>query len=114
MATSSDGRKPDDKRESDVRVITRAVYRANGTGYLDPKHPPHIWVVAAPRNADQKVQPRQLTSGRFAEDNATWSRDGSQIYFTADRVDEPYYDCGPPLFIRFQSPGESRTKNYVV
>src|SRR6185503_10653216 len=39
-------KKPEDKRESDVRVITRAVYRFNGPGYLDPKHPQHIWVVA--------------------------------------------------------------------
>ncbi len=51
-------KKPEDKRESDVRVITRAVYRANGAGYLDPKHPQHIWVVAAPRNAIEKVTPK--------------------------------------------------------
>src|SRR5262249_24203180 len=35
------------ERESDVRVINRAVYRANGAGYLDFKHPNHIWVVTA-------------------------------------------------------------------
>src|SRR6185503_4573396 len=29
------------ERESDVRVINRAVYRANGAGYLDFKHPQH-------------------------------------------------------------------------
>ena len=81
----ADAKKPDDKRESDVRVITRAVYRSNGPGYLDPKHPQHIWVIAAPRNADEKVTPKQLTSGRFAEDNVTWAKDGSQIYFTSDR-----------------------------
>lgn len=84
--------KSEDKRESDVRVITRAVYRANGTGYLDPARPGHIWVVAAPRNADEKVTPRQLTSGRFAEDNVTWARDSSLLYFTSDRVDESYYE----------------------
>jgi dipeptidyl aminopeptidase/acylaminoacyl peptidase len=28
--------------ESDVHVISRAVYRANGAGYLDPTHPNHI------------------------------------------------------------------------
>jgi dipeptidyl aminopeptidase/acylaminoacyl peptidase len=88
----SDGKKSDDKRESDVRVITRAVYRFNGPGYLDPKHPQHIWVMAAPRTADEKTSPKQLTSGRFAEDNVTWARDSSQIYFTSDRTDEPYYE----------------------
>jgi dipeptidyl aminopeptidase/acylaminoacyl peptidase len=92
-ATSpAEAKKPEEKRESDVRVITRAVYRANGAGYLDPKHPQHIWLVPAPRNADEKVTPRQLTSGRFAEDNAVWARDSSRLYFTSDRIDEPYYE----------------------
>jgi dipeptidyl aminopeptidase/acylaminoacyl peptidase len=88
----SDAKKSDDKRDSDVRVITRAVYRFNGPGYLDPKHPQHIWVMAAPRNADEKTSPKQLTTGRFAEDNVTWARDSSQVYFTSDRTDEPYYE----------------------
>ena len=87
-----DSRRPDDKRDSDVRVITRAVYRFNGPGYLDPKRPQHIWIVAAPRNADGKVTPRQLTSGRYSEDSVTWAKDSSQIYFTSDRTDEPYYE----------------------
>ncbi|MEP6955936.1 MAG: hypothetical protein ABI883_03860, partial [Chthoniobacterales bacterium] len=45
-------------RESDVHVITRAVYRSNNEGYLDPKRPQHIWTVPAPRSADEKVQPK--------------------------------------------------------
>jgi dipeptidyl aminopeptidase/acylaminoacyl peptidase len=89
---SDDTKKADDKHESDVRVITHAVYRANGAGYLDYAHPGHIWVVAAPHNADEKVTPRELTSGRFGEGSVTWAKDSSQIYFTSDRSDEPYYD----------------------
>jgi dipeptidyl aminopeptidase/acylaminoacyl peptidase len=81
-----------DEHESDVRVITHAVYRQDNEGYIDPKHPTHIWLVSAPRSADEKVKPRQLTKGRFDEDSATWSKDGSQIYFTSDRNDEPYYE----------------------
>jgi len=81
-----------DERESDVRVITRAVYRVDNEGYLDPKHPTHIWLVAAPHSADEKVKPRQLTTGRFDEENAIWSKDGSQIYFTSRQLDEPYYE----------------------
>lgn len=79
-------------RESDVRVITRAVYRANGGGYLDFKHPQHVWLVAAPHTADDKVTPRQLTTGHFDDGGAVWSRDGAQIYFSSDNSDEPYYD----------------------
>ena len=82
----------DEARESDVKVITRAVYQRDNQGYLDPKRPSHIWTIQAPRTADEKVQPKQLTSGRFAEEDAFWSKDGAQIYFTSLRVDEPYYE----------------------
>ena len=77
--------------ESDVRVITRAVYREDNDGYADPKHPQHIWLVPAPRSADDKVQPRQLTYGHFDEGTIVWANDGTRIYFTSLRVDEPYY-----------------------
>src|SRR5262249_37195305 len=80
------------ERESDVRVIARAVYREDNEGYLDPKHPTHIWVIQAPRSADEKVKPKQLTTGRFNEGNILWSKDGSKIYFVSRHVDEPYYD----------------------
>src|SRR5437868_11541404 len=49
---------PSPERESDVRVINRAVYRANDAGYLDFKHPNHIWVVPAPKTGDEKVTPK--------------------------------------------------------
>jgi dipeptidyl aminopeptidase/acylaminoacyl peptidase len=90
--TPADAKKPEEPRESDVRVITRAVYRFNGAGYTDTKHPGHLWVVNAPRTSDEKVTPKQLTSGRYAEDSPTWARDSSRIYFTSDRMDEPYYE----------------------
>jgi dipeptidyl aminopeptidase/acylaminoacyl peptidase len=82
------------ERESDIHVITRAVYRSNDEGYLDFKRPQHFWVVTAPHNPDEKVQPKQLTRGRFDEDGAVWSKDGAQIYFTTLHNDEPYYDTG--------------------
>jgi dipeptidyl aminopeptidase/acylaminoacyl peptidase len=80
------------EHESDVRVITRAVYRQDNEGYADPKHPTHTWIVTAPHSAEEKAKPRQLTTGRFDEENAIWSRDGSLIYFTSSRIDEPYYE----------------------
>ena len=80
----------EEERESDVHVITRAVYRDDEEGYLDPKRPQHLWLVSAPRGADEKVEPRQLTKGRFDEGNVIWSKDGGQIYFASWHVDEPY------------------------
>ena len=83
---------PSPERESDIRVITRAVYRANGAGYLDTKHPQHIWIVTAPRTGEDKVTPKQLTSGRYDDGNVTWAKDSSQIYFASNHSDEPYYE----------------------
>src|SRR6267154_2057113 len=91
-ATPSPTSKADSEHESDVRVIAHAVYRQDNEGYIDPKHPTHIWIVTAPRSAEEKVKPLQLTTGRFDEDNAIWSKGGSQIYFTSSRIDEPYYE----------------------
>src|SRR5207253_1488566 len=65
---------------------------SNDAGYLDSKHPQHLWIVAAPRTGDDKVTPKQLTSGRYGDGNVTWARDSSQIYFTSDHRDEPYYE----------------------
>ena len=91
---AGDTKKPEanDRRESDVRVITQAVYRFNGAGYVDAKRPQHIWVIAAPRTSDDKVSPKQLTNGRFDEDDVIWASDSSQIYFTSVRSNEPYYE----------------------
>ncbi len=80
------------ERESDVRVINRAVYRSNGAGYLDFKHPQHIWIVNAPKTGDEKVTPKQLTNGRYDDGGAVWAKDSSKLYFTSDHTDEPYYE----------------------
>jgi len=84
--------KPSAERESDVRVITRAVYRSNDSGYLDFKHPSHIWIVNAPRTGEDKVTPTQLTRMKYSDGNVTWAKDGKSIYFVSDHRDEAYYD----------------------
>jgi dipeptidyl aminopeptidase/acylaminoacyl peptidase len=84
---------PDEsERESDVRTITRAVYRLDNQGYLDPEHRSHIWVANMPETADEPVAARQLTDGKYEEDDPIWSRDGARIYYTSTRIDEPYYE----------------------
>ncbi len=81
-----------EKDKSDVHVVTRAVYRDNDEGWLDPARHDHIFEVAVDPSSDAPAKATAITSGNFDEDDLQWSRDGSQILFTSDRVDEPYYD----------------------
>ena len=85
-------KKKDDDQKSDVRVITRAVYRMNGAGYLEPDRPGHIWTVEVPKTLGEPQKAKQITDGEFSEGDIVWSRDGSQIYFTSRRVREQYYE----------------------
>ena len=80
------------EHESDIHIISRAVYRSNDEGYLDPKRHTHIWVVDVPSSSDEIPAPVQLTSGNFDEAQLVWSRDGSHIFFVTQRLDEPYYE----------------------
>jgi len=79
-------------RESDVRVITDAAYRANGvpgSGYVDADRPAQIWIV--PVSGGAPVPPTRVTSGEFAAASHAWSADGREIYFTSTRRREAYY-----------------------
>jgi dipeptidyl aminopeptidase/acylaminoacyl peptidase len=106
-ATADDLAKKDDKpdpakRQSDVRVIARAVYRSNGPGYLDPLRRSHVWTVEVPEKPAAPARPRQVTTGEFDEAQAAWSPDGREIYFVSNRVKEPYYE--PPRAELFKVP----------
>ncbi len=84
------GEKP---RQSDVKVVTSAVYRANGVagwGYTEPDRPPQIWTVAVPAGSEPET-PTRITSGEFPAANHRWSVDGSRIFFTSVRRREAYY-----------------------
>ncbi len=83
---------PAKEHESDIRIVTRAVYRSNNEGYLDPKRHEHIWLVEVPENGVEPAKPRQLTTGRFDEREPLWNRDGSRIMFITRRIEEPYYE----------------------
>ena len=80
------------ERESDVRVITRATYRWNGSGYEDVTRPAHVWTVDVPAGSAPAPAPRQVTTGAFDEADPVWSADGSRILFTSTRVAEAYYE----------------------
>ncbi|HET7698883.1 MAG TPA: S9 family peptidase [Vicinamibacterales bacterium] len=94
--TADDLKKPDPaakpERKSDVKVVSSAVYRANGNpAYTDPDRRSHIWTVAFSA-AGEKPSPKQITTGAFDERGPQWSPDGAHIYFVSDRVAESYYN----------------------
>lgn len=83
-------------RDTDVRVVTRAVYRADGRGYLDFSRPRHVWSIAFAADAADATEARpaaarQLTRGVFDEADIAWAPDSARIYFTSERELEPYY-----------------------
>ncbi|HEY4954928.1 MAG TPA: S9 family peptidase [Gemmatimonadaceae bacterium] len=95
----------DAEHESDVKYVTRAVYRSNDQGYLDPHRPTHIWVATLPTSSDEKITPRQITSGKFDEEDFFWSKDGRDIVFTTTRVDEPEYELPHSDLYRISADG---------
>ncbi|MGH9144739.1 MAG: prolyl oligopeptidase family serine peptidase, partial [Vicinamibacterales bacterium] len=107
------------EHKSDVEVVTRAVYRANGNpGYVDTEHHSHIFTVAVPaadsvehRNAlAAATPPKQVTDGEFSEGGMQWSPDGSTIYFTSIRVAEPYFEEREPELYAVPAAGGTMTK----
>jgi dipeptidyl aminopeptidase/acylaminoacyl peptidase len=75
-------------RATDVQVITRAVYRSNGSGYNDFSRPAHIWSVAFAAGA----APRQLTRGPYGEREIVWSADDQRLFYLSSPTLEPYYE----------------------
>lgn len=96
LSASADGddAKKKDEEKSDVRVINRAVYRSNGAGYVDYTRVGHIWTVEVPAVLNAPPKPKQITNDAYEEGGLLWSRDGKDLYFSADRVAESYYE--PP------------------
>ena len=81
------------RAESDVRVITEAVYRANGvpgSGYRRSR--PAQRTSGRPGAGRRRRQAdRHRVTGEFAVGNRRGPPDGSQIYFVSDRPREAYY-----------------------
>src|SRR4051812_30623376 len=94
--TADDLKKPDPaakaEHKSDVKIVTRAVYRANGNPtYVDADRHAHIWTVPVAASGERAAA-HQVTSGEFDERGVQWSPDASTLYFVSDRSPESYFD----------------------
>jgi dipeptidyl aminopeptidase/acylaminoacyl peptidase len=104
----------DADRESDIHIITRAVYRDNDEGYIDYKRHDHIWVIDVPTASDEPSKPVQLTTGAYDEGGIFWTHDGSRIYFITSHIDEPYYETGSTEIFSVASTGGKSEKLATV
>jgi dipeptidyl aminopeptidase/acylaminoacyl peptidase len=81
-----------EEHKSDVRIITKAVYRNNGSGYLDSKDASQLYIFFAAKFGSKTVTPWQVTAGRFSVGEFVWSPSSASLYYTSEHSDEPYYD----------------------
>ena len=80
----------DPPKESDVRVITRAVYRSNGGGFNDTTRRAQIYAVTLSDGV--AAAPKRLSNDNFGAGAPQFSKDGSTIYYRSLHVKEPYFE----------------------
>ncbi len=97
----------DPPKESDVKVITRAVYRSNGGGYLDPTREAQMWAVGL--SDGSSTEPRRISNDPFGAGAPLFSKDGSTLYYRSLHRKEPYYqDSRSQIWSVPVSGGESK------
>jgi dipeptidyl aminopeptidase/acylaminoacyl peptidase len=100
-----------EEHKSDVRIITKAVYRNNGTGYLDTKDASQLYLLYTAEIGSKPVTALQVTAGRFSVGEFAWNPSSSEIYYTSEHVDEPYYDLPHNEIYMLGTPAEGATKD---
>ncbi len=88
---------PGRPRASEARVITRATFRADGAGFVDQARRSRVFLVALSEDYGRPGGIRPVGQGRISDQDAVWSPDSRQIYFTAQTAREPEY--GPPRVV---------------
>ena len=99
-----------EEHKSDVRIITKAVYRNNGTGYLDTKDASQLYLFYMAKAGAKPVTPWQVTVGRFSVSDFVWSPSSNDIYYTSEHTDEPYYDLPHNEIYVLDPPADAATK----
>ena len=109
-AEKKEGAKAAEEHKSDVRIITKAVYRMNGAGFLDTKDVSQLYLFYTAKVGAKPVTPWQVTAGRFAVSDFVWSPSSNDIYYTSAHMDEPYYDLPHNEIYVLDPPADAATK----
>ncbi len=75
-------RREENGKSNPARVVTRARYRLDGSGFQDERQ--HLWVADAATG-----QATQITRGDFDDVHPAWSPDGRAIAFISNRSADP-------------------------
>jgi dipeptidyl aminopeptidase/acylaminoacyl peptidase len=95
-------------KPSDVRVITRATFRADGSGYRDGARHSRVFLVPIHESRVPELG-RALPGSRLGELDPVFSRDGKTLFFRGRDVEEA--DFAPPktlLYATAAAGGEPR------
>ncbi len=82
-------------------VIDRFYFKEDETGYLDSRRT-HLYLLDA-----ESGEVQTLTSGRFNEQYASWSPDGTQLAFMSKRAADPDRSNQFGLYVMSAQPGAS-------
>jgi dipeptidyl aminopeptidase/acylaminoacyl peptidase len=86
----------------DVRVITRLRYKANGTGFTDPR-PRHIYSIGLETRAVN-----QITAGDWEDASPAWSPDGTKVAFVSCREPDREVKNWPDVWVTDLATGSTR------
>ncbi|MGD8319059.1 MAG: S9 family peptidase [Gemmatimonadota bacterium] len=78
----------------DPWVIDRLEFKRDGVGYLTGDRRTHLYVLDLASNAM-----RQLTTGRWDEEQAAWSPDGERVAFVSTRTEDPDLDPNAEIWL---------------
>ena len=92
---------PGRPRPSDARIVSRARFRADGTGFLDAGRRSRLFFVTLRDEPGRHGVSRPIGQGRLSDQDAVWSPDGTRVYFTAETAAEP--DYAPPRVVLMEA-----------
>jgi len=95
---------PEDKDTPRTRIIERAVYKLDGTGFVEDSRR-HIFVCDV-----ETSEAKQITDGDWNDVAPAWAPDGRHIAFQSNRNPEWDLQAGSDIWIVPAAAGEPRGK----
>ena len=93
---------PGRPRPSDARIIARARFRSDGTGFLDAGRRSRLFFVTLrDESGSHDGVSRPIGQGRLSDQDAVWAPDGTRVFFTAETTAEP--DYAPPRVVLMEA-----------